>query len=130
MKIKSHGVDVELSVGDQAAFLLGGVAGFVMDAYFLFGVTGGECAATGASAALGGKRIFEAFFRDSDKNDALLSRSARLRDLLAEEKREDLLHSLDRYDQLFRAGLIQPDEFEAVLQSTAEDFAEKGKSIS
>jgi len=124
VKVKTHGIDVELSASDQAVFLLGGAAGFIADAYLLFGVTGGECAATGASIALGAKRFFDSCFRDTGKTRALLMKCENLIEFLQKEGREDLARALDRHIRLCERGFLNPDELDRIVQETIGQLTE------
>lgn len=114
---------LELTPGDQAAFLLGGAAGLAADLLFTLGLSGGAGAMVGASTGVGAKRAVEAWIGQNDADTGLEDEARRLHAVLLEHGATDLAGRLERYRRLRAEGLIDDAGFRARLDGLIDAFA-------
>lgn len=116
---------LELTPGDQAAFLLGGAAGFAADLFFTLGLSGGVGAMAGASAGVGLKRGIEAILgRGKGQRKTVEEEADALHAILTKAGETRLATRLERYRSLKKEGLLDEAGLRARIDEIIDDFAE------
>ena len=116
---------LELTAGDQAAFLLGGAAGFAADLLFTLGLSGGAGAMAGASAGVGLKRAVEAMLgRGKGADKDVDTEAEELLAILRKAGADRLVTRLQRYQSLRAEGLIDDAGMRARIDELIDAYAE------